>query len=140
MAVEPLQTGRYSLVVVGRRAQPGGRPLEHIEVLDDRLDPRDDLDGRRPGPDHGHPAPGQIVVVVPASGVERRALEVRETWKVRRRGLAQEAGCRDQQLDGERTAGCLDAPDPRGVVPLGGCDLAPDVDVIRDSEAVGHRA
>ncbi len=95
---------------VGAGQHPGRRALEQRQPGDVRLDRRHELDRRRAGPDHGHALAGQVVVVVPAGGVERRAPERLQAGDLGVARLAERAGAADQELRADRAARGLDGP------------------------------
>ena len=112
---------RRSKSVIGRSRcgiTHGGVRWKRCEVLDERLDLGHGLDRGRAGADHRDAPAGEVVVVVPARRVERRALEVLEARERRDRRLAQEARRRDQEVGGERPLRRLDPPHARVLVPL----------------------
>src|SRR5690606_36463687 len=88
---------------IGRAIAPGidggRRALEDVEVLRPGAEVRDDLDRRRPGPDHADALVAQPreaarlvaagVGVVPAAGVEELSREGLDAGDVRELGAAQ---------------------------------------------------
>jgi hypothetical protein len=78
------------------RHHPRRRALEEGEALDLGLDVRHRLDRGGAGADHGDPAAGQVVIVVPARRVEGLAGEVLEAGQRRYGGCAQEPRRREQ--------------------------------------------
>ena len=84
-----------------RTGAPGDDPrrgaLEEVKLGDLGLDLGDELDRARAGADHGDALAGEVVVVVPARGVEDGALEGAEALDVGELRLAQRAGGGDQR-------------------------------------------
>ncbi len=71
----PADPGADGVVIVGVREHPLRGALEDREVFDAIGDRRGDLEAARTGPDHGDALSGQVEVVVPPCGVERRPAE-----------------------------------------------------------------
>jgi hypothetical protein len=106
-------------------------------VADDRLDRRDELDGRGAGADHGDALAGQVDVVVPARGVERRTREGLDAGHVGQRRLDQPAAAADQRVGRQRAPAGLQPPEHRGVVPHTGHEVGVDVQVRAHAKVVG---
>jgi hypothetical protein len=71
---------------------PRRRSLKDRQLRHPVLDARHDLDRRGAGAEHGDAPTGQVVVVVPAGGVEAGPAEALEPGELGYAGLAQEAG------------------------------------------------
>jgi len=69
------------VVVLGHH--PRGLTLEHDQPLDGGRDPGDDLSGAGAGADNRHPFAAQVVLGLPARGVELRPLKLVEAGPVR---------------------------------------------------------
>jgi hypothetical protein len=80
-SVEPLLQAADRAVAV--RDHPGRGALEHLEPADLRLDLGDELDRRGAGAHDSHALAGEVVLVVPAGGVEGLALEALEARDLR---------------------------------------------------------
>ena len=124
-AVEPLEAGEKPeaepldrrVRTVAARHHPGRGALVDVEVADPFGDGGHDLDRRRPGADHGDALAGEVVVVVPARGVEHLAGEAVDARDLGQLGLREPAGAGDQDV-GEHGAGRGgDRPGPGLVVP-----------------------
>ena len=72
----------FGEVALALRQHPSRLPLEQVQVLDARLDGRHHLGRRRTRADHRHDLACQVVLVLPASGMELRPLEVLEAGPV----------------------------------------------------------
>ena len=125
---------------VAVRHHPRRRPLEDVQLLDLRLDLRDELDRRRPRSDHRHALARQLVLVVPARRVEDRPLEALESGQVRRVRIAQRPLRGDHDIGGQLALRRLDPPQLRVLVPVGGQQLAVEADVRHHAVALGAAA
>ena len=125
--------------VVTAREHPGRRALEDGEPAGARLDLGDELDRRGARADDGDPLAGEVVVVVPRRGVERRAPEVLEPGDVGQRRLVQRPGRRDEHLRREGAAARRDPPAAGAGVPVGARDLVPEADPPADARRAGER-
>ncbi len=114
---------------VGVRHDPRRRALEDVHPPHLGLDPGDELDRRGAGADHGHALAGEVVVVVPARGVEGRAREVLEAGQVGHERLRQRPLGGDQHVGAERPLRGLDQPAGLGLVPPGRLQLGLEPDV-----------
>jgi len=106
--------------------------LEDGQRLDPGLDLRHELDRRGAAADRRHPGAVEIVIVVPARGVEDLALEAVEPRYVGDDRLAPGAGGRDQHL--RRVLACAGSnpPAPARLVPLGREDVGAAADAVGD--------
>ena len=117
---------------VAARHEPVAGPLEDDEPVDLLRDLGHELDGARPGADHGHALAAQVVVVVPPGGVEAVAGEAVEPFDPGV-GLAVElAGGDDHRLAlPAAPVGARRRPDAAVLVPAacGHLDVAGDAPV-----------
>ena len=117
------------------RHDPRRRALDDVQMRDVLLDLGHELDRRRAGADRGDALALEVVVVVPAGGVERLPLEVLEPLDGRRLGLRQRAHAGDHHARAQRPVGGLDGP--AAVLPLDAGDVAVEPHVRADAELVG---
>ena len=110
--------------------------LHDVELLDLGLDGGHELDRRSAGADRGHPLTAQVVHVVPARRVERRALEPLEARHVRHPRLGERAEPRHEHAGAEESRARLDAPASGLLVPVRAGDLAIQADVRAHAEAL----
>src|SRR5687767_1937563 len=93
-----LPIGQSSIVV---RNYPRGGALEDVKLFDDRLNRRDELDGRSAGSNHRHLASLKVVRVIPSRRVKQLSFEGIDAGNLRNGRLTQRAHGRDQDLRGE---------------------------------------
>jgi hypothetical protein len=86
---------------VAVRDDPRRRALEDVQLLDLRLDLRDELNCRRARPDYGHALARELVLVVPACGVEGRSLEALEAGQLGRARVTQRPLGGDHDVGGQ---------------------------------------
>ncbi len=138
----PPRLGESGALLVGEVAlalghDPSRLALEHVELLDHRLDRRHDLGGRRSGADHGHDLAGQVVLVLPAGGMELRTLEVVEPGPVGVAGHVQEPDSTQEHVAlVDAPVVELDRPDVTVVVPRGGLHADAELQVRPEAELV----
>ena len=105
------------VVAVAPGHHPRGGALVEVEVVDLLGDLGHDLDRGGAGADHGDPLAGQVVVVVPARGVEDLALEGLDALDLRQPGLREPAGAGDHDVGGDIAVVGADQPDLLVLVP-----------------------
>ena len=137
--VESRSPAGYLAVAVGHH--PGRRCAGTRSTCSTCLDLRHELDRRGAGADHRDPLARQVDLVIPAGGVEERALELVEPGDVGDLRLGQRAVGGDQHRGAQPTPGRLDPPALPLLVPLGIQDLAaePQVGVRPPSRAQRRR-
>ncbi len=118
---------------------PGRRALEEDHLPGRLLHDRQELDGRGAGADDGHPAPGQVVGVVPLRRVEGRPGEGRGARELGDGRLGQPAAAVDQEVGGQRPPRRLDAPDGAVGVPPGPLEGGVEGDLLQDPVLAGRR-
>src|SRR6185436_7571174 len=102
-----------------------------------RLDSGDDLDDAAAGSDDGNALAGEVDIVAPLSGMERRTFECRhapDLWQLRYRQLS--AGG-DQHVGLMIASARLDQPAATSVVPAGAQHLGAGADAVQDAVAAG---
>ena len=106
------------------------RALVDVQLADTAGDGGDDLDRARPGADHSHPLAVEIDLVVPARGVEDRALEAFRALDPAERRAAELSAGRDQHVGLEGLPrSSLDSPAARALVELRPSHLGPQPQV-----------
>ena len=116
------------------RHDPRRGALDHVHLRGLLLDLGHELDRRRAGADGGHALAAEVVVVVPAGGVERLALEVLEPLDRRRLRLGERAHAGHHDAGAQRPVGGLDRP--AAVLPLDALDRAVQPHVLADAVLV----
>lgn len=116
---------------------PGRGALEEGEPADLRLDGRHDLDRGGAGAHHGDALAAQVVVVVPACGVEDLAGEGLKTGDARDLRVGQRPGGGDDDIGGQGAARGLDHPAQVLGVPGHQLDLGAEAQVRAQAEEVG---
>ncbi|ESU48605.1 hypothetical protein P376_3422 [Streptomyces sp. HCCB10043] len=123
---------------VHARHDPGRGALEERELRGLRLYRGDDLDRGGAGADHRDALAGQVVVVVPAGGVEDLAGEGVEPGYVGHLGVGERTGGGDDDIRVERGAvGGLDHPVQVLLVPAHQLHLVVQPDMRAEPEGVG---
>ena len=118
------------------RHDPGRGALEHVQLLHLRLDLRHELDRRGAGADDGHPLASELVLVVPAGGVEGRALEALHAGQVGVARIAQRPLGGDDDVGRELALGRLESPQLLVLVPVGREQVGVEADVRHHAVAV----
>src|SRR5207342_2897135 len=113
------------------------RALVDVQLADTAGDGGDDLDRARPGTDHSHPLAIEIDLVVPARGVEDRALEAFRALDPPERRAAELSAGRDQHVGLEGLPrSSLDSPAARALVELRPSHLRPQPQVAPQPMAI----
>src|SRR5581483_9433138 len=125
---------------VGARQDPWRGALEQMELADVRLDLGHELNGRGAGSNHRHLAACEVVVMIPARGMENRAAEAVTAFEVRDLGVSQRADGGDGDLGRERALAGLDFPALLVLVPAHRLDLVVEAQVRAEPLAGDHAA
>ena len=133
-------TGPPADRVLRLRHDPRRGALEHVQLGDLRLQLGDQLDGGGAGTHHGDPPAGEIGRVVPAGGVEHRAVELGEAGHVGQLRVGDQAGRADQDVGGVPAERGVDQPVALGVVPPCGVHVGAEPDVLGQPGGAGQPA
>jgi hypothetical protein len=122
--LEPVRDLRIEL-----RRHPDRRALVDVEAPDLARDLGDDLDRAGAGADDRDPLAGELIVVVPAGGVDELALEVVEAFEIRRLRVDERADRADHEPGGHLLTVHREPPEVGVLVPGSRGDLAGQADV-----------
>ena len=127
---------RGGAVPVGE--DPGRRALEEDDLARRLLHDREELDGRGTRADDGHPAPGQVVVMVPLRRMEGRPGERRGARDLGNERFGEQPAAVDQEVRRQRAPRRLEVPDPAVGVPPGLLECGVEGDLLLDPELAGR--